>query len=111
MNATVAQRPVDLAAPQPTADEQQQLADAAGVALDMLANRLAADDGFGEAFAAHPKSALGAAGIVLQKEGIEFLMARDPARFDALTDRLFDLMDPNVLNAAVGPSCDGVLAQ
>jgi hypothetical protein len=111
MTATVAQRPATLARPQPTIEEKKQLANAAGVALEMLANRLAANDGFAEEFAAHPKSALGAAGIVLHKEGIEFLMTYDQVRFDELTDKLFDLMDPNVINATVGPSCDGVVAQ
>lgn len=111
MNATVAQRPATVTRPQPTVEEQKQLANAAGVALEMLTKRLAANDGFAEEFGAHPKSALGAAGIVLHKEGIEFLMTHDPARFDALSDKLFDLMDPNVVNAMVGPSCDGAKAQ
>ena len=111
MNAAVTQRLTAVTRRQPTVEEQKQLACSAGVALEMLADRLAANDGFAEEFIARPKSALGAAGIVLHKEGIEFLMTHDPARFDALTDKLFDVMDPNVINAEIGPSCDGVKAQ
>ena len=107
MNATVAVRPAAAIRPQPTEQEQKKMADAAAMALEMLVTRLAANDGFAEELVAHPKSALGAAGIVLQKEGIEFLMANDPARFDALTDRLFDQMNPDILANAVGPSCEG----
>jgi hypothetical protein len=100
-----------LALPQTSLDDQKMHAESAAIALEALVARLSKGDGFAEEFAAHPKSALGGAGIVLQKEGIEFLMSQDPERFDRITDVLFDMLDPDVLNNLVGPSCDGANAQ
>ena len=111
MNATVEQRPVELVRPQPTVEEQKQMANAAALGLEMLTSRLAANGGFAEEFIARPKSALGAAGIVLNKEGLEFLMMHDPVRFDQLTDLLFDNIHPDILAGGVGPSCEGVKGQ
>lgn len=111
MNATVANRPDTFVRPQPTLEEQKQLANATAAALEMLASRFAAQDGFAEQYLAHRKSALGAAGIVLHKEGLEFLLTHDPDRFDELTDRLYDMMDPTIIHAEVGPSCDSTKAQ
>lgn len=91
---------------QPTVQEQHELAKAAGLALEALVSRLRTDEKFAEEFAARPRSALGAAGIVLQKEGIEYLMTHDPDRFDVATDALFGLMSPDVLQTLAAPSCD-----
>lgn len=111
MNPTVAHRPNTIVRPQPTLEEQKQLANATAAALEMLAHRFAAQDGFAEQYLTHRKSALGAAGIVLHKEGLEFLLMHDPDRFDKLTDRLYDMMDPTIIHAEVGPSCESTKAQ
>ena len=95
-----------LARPQPSIEEQKAMGAATAAALEALNLRLRTDEKFVEELTAHPRSAMGAAGIVLQKEGIEFLMAFDPAKFDQLTDELYELLDPSILVAAVGPSCD-----
>lgn len=94
--------------PLTTVQEEKQMAEAAAIALEMLANRLANNDGFAEELAAHPKSALGAAGIVLQREGLECLMRHDSARFDKLTDLLFDRINPDFLHSWALPSCEGI---
>ena len=91
--------------PQPSIEEQKQYAEAAANALETLATRLSLGGKFVEEFAAEPHATLGAAGIVLHKEGIEFLMAFDPDRFDRITDKLFDVLDPAMLSAMSEPSC------
>ncbi|MEJ8675582.1 hypothetical protein [Chromobacterium amazonense] len=87
-------------------DDKKQHAEAAAIALELLVNRLSSGDKFSKEFATNPIATLATAGIVLQKEGLEFLMDINPDRFDRLTDALFDLMDPALLNSIVGPSCD-----
>src|SRR5260221_8321484 len=102
MVETLTEATVSLARPQPSVEDQKRYAEAAAHALEALVARLSAGDGFAEKFAAHPRATLGAAGIVLQKEAVEFLMIHDPDRFDQVCDALFDLLDPDILNSLVG---------
>lgn len=84
-----------------------QIESAAQVArtMDAVVGRLTYDKDFAAALASNPHEALSAAGLLMDKEAVEVLMATDPDRFDRVCEALFDLVDSDFLHTLVMPSC------
>ncbi|ALT79266.1 hypothetical protein [Paucibacter sp. KCTC 42545] len=101
----IEEAPIVAQRPQPDVAEQQQYAEATAISLERLIDRLKNDSEFSKSLAEHPKSTLGEAGIVLHKEGMEFLMEFHPERFDRLSAELFEMMDPSFIACMDEPSC------
>jgi hypothetical protein len=93
-----------------TTYSQEQLSDAAKAALTMeaMVGRLSYDSGFAADLANSPLETLTKSGMVMDKEGVEILMATDPERFDKICEALFDLVDSDFLHKIVSPSCGTV---
>lgn len=85
-----------------------QLAAAAASCMDSIIGRLTYDKAFASALANNPREALAHAGLELDKEGVEALLAIDPERFDQACEALFDLVDSDFLHKLVMPSCGQV---
>lgn len=85
----------------------EQIAAANEVAgmMDAVVGRLTYDQDFAAALANNPREALGKAGLVMDKESVEVLMATDPERFDRACEALFNLVDSDFLHKLVMPSC------
>jgi hypothetical protein len=79
--------------------------ESAARSLEELINRLNDDHKFASIFAINPRETLDKAGINLEKESVELLIASDPERFDRICDKLFEVLDPSVLASLVEPSC------
>lgn len=92
--------------PDPSVEEQKELAAAAARSLEGLVEKLSAGGKFAADFSMDPRATIDAAGIVLHKEYIEFLMIHDPDRFDRACDALFEVLDPDMINNLLSPSCD-----
>ena len=90
----------------------EQIAEAAKVAqiMDAVVGRLTYDKDFAAALANNPVEALTNAGLRMEKEAVEVLMATDPDRFDRSCEALFDLVDADFLHKLVMPSCGPSLA-
>ncbi|MEV4893009.1 hypothetical protein ACIBHY_42170 [Nonomuraea sp. NPDC050547] len=80
-------------------------AENAAKALEALVRRLGDDDTFAAALKESPRQTLADAGLTLEKESMEALMLVDPARFDLVSEALFDLVDSDFLVAMGVPSC------
>ncbi|WP_290055704.1 Os1348 family NHLP clan protein [Amycolatopsis solani] len=85
----------------------EQIAEAVKVAqiMDAVVGRLTYDKEFAAALANNPSEALANAGLRMEKEAVEVLMATDPERFDRSCEALFDLVDSDFLHKLVMPSC------
>jgi hypothetical protein len=76
-----------------------------GLVLDAIVGRLSYDDEFAAAAAKEPLAALTAAGMLLDKDSVEEFIRTYPARFDAICDKLTDLVAPEFLINLMQPSC------
>ena len=47
-----------------------------------------------------------AAGLVIDKDGIEALIRTNPQQFDDLTDQLFNVIDPDFHAMMISSTCD-----
>ncbi|HEV7831342.1 MAG TPA: hypothetical protein VGP04_21395 [Pseudonocardiaceae bacterium] len=86
----------------------KEIAAAAKVALTMeaMVGRLTYDDTFAATLANNPRETLANAGMLMEKEAVEVLMATEPERFDKICEALFGLVDSDFLHKMVSPSCD-----
>jgi hypothetical protein len=73
--------------------------------MDAVVGRLTYDKDFAAALANNPHEALADAGLLMDKEAVEVLIATDPDRFDRACEALFDLVDSDFLHKLVMPSC------
>lgn len=76
-----------------------------GIILDAVIGRLTYDEEFAAALAKNPGDTLDLAGLHLDKESVEMFIKGEPARFDALCDRLSELVSPDTLAAMAEPTC------
>lgn len=78
-------------------------------ALARLVSLLRESDTFISELESDPRAAIESKGITLEKEAMELFMTHDPEQFDALTNSLFETLDPDFLNRIVAPSCGTVM--
>ncbi|MEM5581493.1 MULTISPECIES: hypothetical protein [unclassified Roseibium] len=90
-----------------SAEAKKLYAESAARSMEELVERVTGDKGFTEALSKDPRTTLEKAGIKLEKEAVELLIAYEPERFDKICDKLFDVLDPDFLAKSVSPSCDG----
>ena len=86
-------------------DAKNLYIESAARSMEDLVERLQEDKKFAAALSKDPKGVLAKAGISLEKEAIELLIATDPKRFDRVCDKLFEVLSPDLLAGLVAPSC------
>lgn len=92
-----------------SAEAKKLYIESAAQSIEQLVEYVERDEEFSAALAKDPRNTLGKAGISLEKEAIELLISVDPERFDSACDKLFQVLDPDLLAKMVAPSCDGSL--